>query len=279
MNAVEELKKIGIKKISEKTHITPDSVKAILERDFDRLQSIKVIGFIKIIERDFKVDLSDTLKAFEEYREGNDEIENLEDVLKSVEDEGESEKKSNLNKYIYILVLVLAVAGFIFYQNSLKVHKSPANETNSIKEVQETLETTQETYREEIIEVKEQNLTEDNLTEDNSSEAIVEAPVEEDVEDSVIKDEFYVIPEYKVWIGVIYLDNYQKLSTATVDRFDLNSSKDQLIAFGHEKIKLYLNGERIQLKEQGVGRFLYRDGELKEITFREFREYNRGKNW
>ena len=62
-----KLKKVGIKAIAQKTLMTEQSIKSILNKDFQSLQKTKAIGFIKIIEREYKVDLSEWIEEYNRY--------------------------------------------------------------------------------------------------------------------------------------------------------------------------------------------------------------------
>ncbi|PAF48049.1 hypothetical protein BKH46_01695 [Helicobacter sp. 12S02634-8] len=64
-SALEILKKIGVKEISKATKISAVKIEDILEKRFSNLQRVRVVGFLSIIEREYKVDLSGWLEEYD----------------------------------------------------------------------------------------------------------------------------------------------------------------------------------------------------------------------
>lgn len=60
-NPLDILKSIGSEKISEQTHIDERIIKCILDQRLDKLADVNVKGFIKIIQREFGVDITPIL--------------------------------------------------------------------------------------------------------------------------------------------------------------------------------------------------------------------------
>ncbi len=57
----------SINTISQKTNISVEALEKLLNKDWDSLQRAKVDGFLRIIERDFNVDLSDIKQEAKEF--------------------------------------------------------------------------------------------------------------------------------------------------------------------------------------------------------------------
>ncbi len=67
MEDIEKLKKIGAKEISKHTHMALNKIQFILDSNFEELHDrTTTIGLIKILEREYNVDLQ---KWQEEYNE------------------------------------------------------------------------------------------------------------------------------------------------------------------------------------------------------------------
>jgi hypothetical protein len=119
----------------------------------------------------------------------------------------------------------------------------------------------------------------------NSSTLKVEAEKldTKDVNDSNdIKEEissFKIIPINKVWLGYIDLSTYKKYQKTFIDEFSLDPSKDWLLVFGHGNITIEVNGIIKKFANKKGIRFSYINGELKEITLKEFKSLNRGNRW
>lgn len=62
-----KLKEIDIKEIQKVTKITPTKLKIILEKDFQNIDRSRAVGFIRIIEREFKLNLSDWLEEYNRF--------------------------------------------------------------------------------------------------------------------------------------------------------------------------------------------------------------------
>ena len=55
----EKLKKIGVQRIHEATHISRIHAQAILNCSFEDMTKIQLNGFISILQREYSLDLSD----------------------------------------------------------------------------------------------------------------------------------------------------------------------------------------------------------------------------
>jgi len=58
MQLNEILEENSVKAISKRTNISEDNIETLLASDFDTLKKVKTLGFISIIEREYKADLS-----------------------------------------------------------------------------------------------------------------------------------------------------------------------------------------------------------------------------
>ncbi|MGH1601471.1 phosphatidylglycerophosphate synthase [Campylobacter majalis] len=67
MNDLNILKEVGIKEVSRKTHIGPEYLECIINKDFEKLVRINVHGYIKILQREYGLDLSEWQNEFDEF--------------------------------------------------------------------------------------------------------------------------------------------------------------------------------------------------------------------
>jgi len=105
LNEILENSTVG--EISSKTQISENNIKALLENDFVKIKRVKTMGFITIIEREYKVDLSEFKKeAIEFYLNNNNDDESISFHYDIPEDKKE---KSGLFKFIVILMIIYAV--------------------------------------------------------------------------------------------------------------------------------------------------------------------------
>ena len=115
-SGIDKLKEIGAQKIHEQTHVPKEHIQAILHNSFEDLNKVQIIGFISILEREYRVDLADIRDSannyFNQFSDSN-KNENKE-IFVAVR-----EKKSNSNTIIYIIIfLVLAIALYFSLKDS-----------------------------------------------------------------------------------------------------------------------------------------------------------------
>lgn len=149
MKCIDELKKIGIDKISAKTRITQDKLQDIIDFKFDAFNKTRTRGFVQIIEREFGVDLSEWLTAYNDYH--NASTEQTEETSNSVDEstsninipiESDKKDKSYVVLALFLIVLVVFFMGFFIYNNFLSVDSSKgaknANKSNTthLQEIQ-----------------------------------------------------------------------------------------------------------------------------------------------
>lgn len=96
---------------------------------------------------------------------------------------------------------------------------------------------------------------------------------------TITKGELYINPSQKAWVGVIYLDNFTKKDFLIRKKLSLDASRDQLIVIGHGKFKIYNKTYSVKFRGKGPVRFIYRDGELMEISKKEFKKTSAGVAW
>jgi len=89
----------------------------------------------------------------------------------------------------------------------------------------------------------------------------------------------YIRPTQKAWVGVIYLDNFTKKDFLIRNKLPLDSSRDQLIVVGHGHFKIFNKTYSVKFRGKGPVRFIYRDGELMEISKKEFKKSSAGVVW
>ena len=110
MQLNEILEENSVKAISKRTNISENNIEILIAADFDRLKKVKTLGFISIIEREYKADLS-ALKeqALSYYAESNDE-ENITLGLPITE-----EKKGKSKLFLLLVFLLLGYASWYFF--------------------------------------------------------------------------------------------------------------------------------------------------------------------
>jgi len=103
MQLKEILEENSVKSISQKTNISEINIDTLVAADFDKLKKVKTLGFISILEREYKADLSAFKEQALEYYANNIERESVTLGLPLPE-----EKKGN-SKWFKLLIWALII--------------------------------------------------------------------------------------------------------------------------------------------------------------------------
>ncbi len=258
MDGLEKLKSIGTRKINADTHISVKNLQALFHNSFEDLTRIQVMGFISILEREYKVDLQELRERAKEFFDENEKI-----GINLLKDDTNVElfvsKKNNYkNSIIIVITLVFVTVLYLVFQ-------SKSDKTPPVEEKKTVKNTDTDIYKDDINKSKDENISEDlnTQTETNISKT------------HIIK----IIPKQKVWFGYIELPDMKKHQKMLDSEFELNASKDYLLSFGHGYIDIGLDDNTTSYQYKRPLRFIYENGELKKITLSKFKEYNKGRVW
>lgn len=106
------LEENSIKAISDKTKIPEENLEYLIESDFDALTKVKTLGFISILEREYKADLGEVRnQALEYYGQGAEQ--HLFPMGKPISNEHKS-KSSGL--FIFVVILLGFSTWYFFTQ-------------------------------------------------------------------------------------------------------------------------------------------------------------------
>jgi len=119
MDNIKKLKEIGLKKVSDETHIEQKYLQYMVDCDFEKLNRINTLGFVKILSRAYEVDLSAWSEAFEEYWAQTHKDDEDKGLFIVVDD-----KKQSRKLLIFILIVILiATVSFLFalFENKINL--------------------------------------------------------------------------------------------------------------------------------------------------------------
>ncbi len=110
MQLNELLDKHSIKEISVKTNISASNLQILIDNEFNRLQKVKTLGFISILEREYSLDLTElkeeALTFYLNHPEG----------VKSIAFSGESIEEEGTSKLLLFFILfLLGYASWYFF--------------------------------------------------------------------------------------------------------------------------------------------------------------------
>jgi len=307
MDNIRVLEEIGLKKVCDETHIEQKYLKYMIENDYDKLDHINTLGFVKILSREYKIDLSAWQEAFEEYWVENRKDEEDDGLFIVVKDDNRSRK---LMIFLFVVLLGVTVSIlFSIFQDRVNLSNYMSNDEvtyeqpDVIEEAQKSLDEQNnslksstiidETVNEDIV-VVDENVSDDNAVDENvvekqdmNSSVKEEEPkrVEEAKKEPTEKvsprflQEAIIVPNSPLWIGVIYLDTKKRRSYLGEGNFSIDISREQIITTGHGSFSLDINGEKREFSRQSPIRFLVKDTNITEIKWSKFKELNEGKPW
>ncbi|GAA8116745.1 hypothetical protein HpBT107_09700 [Helicobacter pylori] len=260
------LKEIGVAEICKATKIASKNIHSILEKRYESLSRVHARGFIQILEREYKIDLSAWMKEFDKvcvFKEGVSEEKNQEtdpeetakkplkvelDYSINQANTSSSKKSSKWKPFVLVLGVVVIVLAVVIIQNS-----------SSLKEEKE---------RESAIKsgTKKSSFDDANLAEENKPEPtpkLEEKPKEQDKQEKeAIKEDpntIYIIPKRDIWVEVVDLDekknSFQKVFKKN---YSLETKNHRLLLrFGHGHLSLKNNHQEQNYNDSKTRRFLY----------------------
>ncbi|NHB32779.1 sialidase [Helicobacter pylori] len=260
------LKEVGVAEICKATKIASKNIHSILEKRYESLSRVHARGFIQILEREYKIDLSAWMKEFDKactFKEGVSEEQNQEtdpeektknplkvEINYSINQANTSlsKKSSKWKPFVLVLGVVVIILVVVIIQNSSSL-KEERGQESAIKSG-----------------TKKNSFNKANPTEENKPEPtpkLEEKPKEQDKQEKeAIKEDpntIYIIPKKDIWVEVIDLDekknSFQKVFKKN---YSLETKNHRLLLrFGHGHLSLKNNHQEQEYNDGKTKRFLY----------------------
>ncbi len=260
------LKEVGVAEICKATKIASKNIHSILEKRYESLSRVHARGFIQILEREYKIDLSAWMKEFDKacaFKEGVSEEQNQEtdpeettknplkveiDYSINQANTSLSKKSSKWKPFVLVLGVVVIILVIVTIQNSSSL-KEEREQESAIKSG-----------------TKKSSFNEANPTEENKPEPtpkLEEKLKEQDKQEKeAIKENpntIYIIPKKDIWVEVIDLDekknSFQKVFKK---KYSLETKNHRLLLrFGHGHLSLKNNHQEQEYNDSKTRRFLY----------------------
>ena len=311
MNELENLKEIGIKEISRKTHIEPTFLQYIFDKNFEKLSRLNMRGYAKILQREYGVDLSELLAEYDAFMQENTPDDSHKTkvspkIASYTPDDITNQRQGGGAGFFFWIIILAIIAGGAYYFDA---YKYVQNFIASLNEDNTSVSYSQSSI---VNEVK-KNIIDTNVTisqntpkiDANASSVKISAPAEQNVtvspasvdqnalkpsmaaqpapkvEQNVTKplNEAIITPKQRVWIGIINLENGQKTSSDTSKSVNINLDQRQLVVCGNGNIELKIGDKVTKYNPSRPARFLVENGDMKFLTYDEFVEMNKGKSW
>ncbi|NHA46196.1 sialidase [Helicobacter pylori] len=260
------LKEVGAAEICKATKIASKNIHSILEKRYESLSRVHARGFIQILEREYKIDLSAWVKEFDKvcvFKEGVGEEQKQEtspeetakkplkvelDYSINQANTSLSKKSSKWKPFVIVLGVVVIILVVVIIQNSSSL-KEEREQESAIKP-----------------DTKNSSFNEVNPTEEKKLEPtpkLEEKPKEQDKQGKeAIKENpntIYIIPKRDIWVEVIDLDekknSFQKVFKKS---YPLEAKNHRLLLrFGHGHLILKNNHQEQDYNDSKTRRFLY----------------------
>lgn len=305
MEDIEKLKKIGAREISKHTHMALNKIQYILDSNFEALQDYTTtIGLVKILEREYNVDLQKWQEEYKEFCDTHQEkTENLETVI-NFKVTHEAIKQNDSTKYTILSAILVIFLGIGFYVY-VKFSENPAQTEDSIQSNPlesftthsntEDAKTSENTENNATTQETNANLSDvPTLPTNHSLDASASAPINESnlpdqAQDSTPAQttsatapmqKLEIVPRSNVWVGIVYLDTRKKTSLLTTQALEIDLTRPQTIVTGHGMIDLNKDGALTNFnKAEKIFFMVDEAGNFSEITLAEYNQHTRGLGW
>ncbi len=275
MNAEKFFNEHSLEEISKKTKISPISLRFIKNKEFDKIPRVKFVGFIKLIEREFGVDLNGLIEEYDSLNNTNKkekktpkQTEEKRAPKKSFKEKTPPPKENEKNEkkpFLFFLIVILLIISAVL----LYIFTKKPNTKNSLTQKTAQLNTSLNTSNKAPA-------TEQNLSIPKTSKASDEINVSTETNLSIQKNrqnsvqktqkpkntipkEVIIIPNKLVWYKAVNLDTnktYEYLTSKTKTLPGAN----YYIKFGHGNITIEYGDKNITPQTKKIVRILLKDG-------------------
>jgi cytoskeletal protein RodZ len=312
IDGITQLKKLNLKEVSEKTHISLKILNYIINSDFEKLSPAKTIGFLRILEKEYDLNFDEWHVSYMKYVKHEEDVEAREELLHDFE-------KKSMVPYILagviacILVVYFVYPKFVEDEKNILIEKQNLStinndlekninlniENNTTKKVEESVleqKIVIENSEEKLIDNNKniQNVQLDKVS--NTKEEIVEknsnASIDKDVQDSdknKLSFEFItkiplennntikITTGNKIWIGLSISGIKDDMMISKIKEFNL---KENTILFtGHGFFTLYSFDKEYKYRTMEKKYFYVEDSILYEVNRDTFNKLDKENVW
>lgn len=328
-----KLEDLDLNEVAERTRIEKEFFEALIARDFDALSRFNVKGFLKILKREYDIDLNELGDEFSGFlgikpEPKPDEIDSSKKVINSNLDHY-ARKGSNTWLWLIIVVVIIVLLFFVWQQGFLKAllpDESVQNQSEiarlSTNAAENNINVALNGFADGENVALEQNQSENgenlenpetaSLGSSNANSAVSGTNLAENSRNLATQNALqnaaqnainsqnsrtpqnlqaalnaansenfaFITPSVRVWVGFIDLESKEKTSMITDKDFSVNLAKDQLLLTGGADLQVKKSDGSVQnITGGGSKRFLVKDGDIKEVSIKEFRSYNGGLDY
>ena len=308
---LDKLKSMDLIEIARTTRIDAQNLEYIINKDFEKLANFNVKGYIKILEREFGLDLSDWLSEFEIAKEGFAPVKKAK--VEQVYTRKMSPERSGSGWLLWLLITVLLIAAVFYFglyksfndflgsllgeQNKTTYSDAPIVNNTQKKLENIGIDVVSRNATEDKFAIKQDLNTTPAMDENLSSLNALDRSIR--IERASIKTEenstdenatqsepapskdLVLSPRGKMWIGIIDLKSGKKREAVINSPYIVASQGDEelLIATGHGMFEVGKADGNVSFNEKNTQKLRVKDGNVTKISNDEFLRLNKGKKW
>jgi len=292
MSDFQTLQELGSKTIASATHIPIGHVDNILNKKYDQFQKPQFFGFLSILEREYKLDLSELKQEFL-FERAEHEI--VEENTFDIAETGSQVKALFENKKVVYgalggvaLILVISLLSMIDFSSADET-KIEINNT-AIDQAKKNLNITpaevsnvEDTMKNNDVESAEfgQDRQESNASTEKTVASEKKVTAQEPVSNAepTMSLYFRIVPKGRLWLGIIDTETHRRRVETITKPLLLDAEKSWLIVTGYGHLDMDCGDTTQKFRKDHKLLFLYQDGICQVIDKEEFKAQNRGKLW
>lgn len=297
MDGFSKLKELGSKTIASDTHIQVAHVESILNKEFEQFQKPQFFGFLSILEREYKVDLS-PLKQEYLFARAEEEINNetTYDIADSAPKIFENKKALLKNKKVVYgavgtVAVLLVVLLFSLIDLSPSTEQKIEINNTAIDQAKKNLNiepvhvaNVEEMLHDNDVESAEYGQDADinsSVTNDQAGNVKSTIDMNEPVSSTEPMMPLYlrIVPRGKLWLGIINAETHKRRVETITAPLVLDPNKNWLIVTGYGHLDMDCGDTTKKYREDNKLLFLYENGICQVIDDEEFKARNKGKLW
>lgn len=260
-NDIRVLEKIGLQEVCRKTHIEVKQLEYMINNQYEKLNKINTLGFVKILSREYKLDLTDWLEGFYDYwaeHKSEDDAHKEKIFIRA-----KSDRSSKRGAWLFLLIFLIAGLFGVFsifkgdlnsdmIMSLLDKTKIETNQTSAFQSapvVQEAATSLGVKVEERVVETNSSNSTvqavvvsiDENLSRkveaNDSNASSVPLPMLPESNTTLVKDlpknSAIIMPIKRIWIGFINLETFARKESTSDQNITVDLTKNQIIKTGN----------------------------------------------
>ncbi len=306
MEGFNTLQELGVKTISSATHIPIAHVESILNKEFEKFQKPQFFGFISILEREYKIDLSDLKQEFL-FARAEEEIteETNFDITETSSKLLENRKAFLQNKKVIygaassvVILLLIVVLSMIDFSSAteqkLEINNTAIDQAKknlniepvhvaNVEEMMKNNEVESAEFGQDSQEANRSIVKEEKVQTESTQPQAAKKAVDtlEPVSSTEPMMPLYlrIVPKGKLWLGIIDAETHRRRAETITEPLILDAEKSWLIVTGYGHRDMDCGDTTTKHRIDHKLLFLYEGGVCQIIDKEEFKARNKGKLW